>query len=46
MATVGETLFIALGLDASSAVDSLKQFQNNLQKYFKYDCKFSSKVGK
>lgn len=31
MATVGETLFIALGLDASSAVDSLKQFQNNLQ---------------
>ena len=31
MATVGETLFIALGLDASLAVDSLKQFQNNLQ---------------
>ena len=31
MATVGETLFIALGLDASSAVESLKQFQNNLQ---------------
>lgn len=31
MATVGETLFIALGLDASAAVDSLKQFQNNLQ---------------
>lgn len=31
MATVGETLFIALGLDASAAVESLKQFQNNLQ---------------
>ena len=31
MATVGETLFIALGLDASSAVEGLKQFQNNLQ---------------
>lgn len=31
MATVGETLFIALGIDASSAVESLKQFQNNLQ---------------
>ena len=31
MATVGETLFISLGLDASSAVESLKQFQNNLQ---------------
>lgn len=31
MATVGETLFIALGLDASSVVESLKQFQNNLQ---------------
>lgn len=31
MVTVGETLFIALGLDASLAVDSLKQFQNNLQ---------------
>ena len=30
MATVGETLFIALGLDASSAVEGLKQFQNNL----------------
>ena len=33
MATVGETLFIALGLDASSAVESLKQFQNNLQNF-------------
>lgn len=31
MATVGETLFIALGLDASSAVEGLKQLQNNLQ---------------
>ena len=29
MATVGETLFIALGLDASSAVEGLKQLQNN-----------------
>ena len=31
MATVGETLFIGLGLDASSAVEGLKQLQNNLQ---------------
>ena len=31
MATVGETLFISLGLDASSAVEGLKQLQNNLQ---------------
>ena len=31
MATVGETLFIGLGLDASSAVDGLKQLQNILQ---------------
>lgn len=31
MATVGETLFIALGLDTSSAVEGLKQLQNNLQ---------------
>ena len=31
MATVGETLFIALGLDASSAVEGLKKLQNNLQ---------------
>lgn len=31
MSTVGETLFIALGLDASSAVEGLKQLQNNLQ---------------
>lgn len=31
MATVGETLFIALGLDSSSAVEGLKHLQNNLQ---------------
>ena len=31
MATVGETLFIAFGLDASSAVEGLKKLQNNLQ---------------
>lgn len=31
MATVGETLFIALGVDTSSAVEGLKQLQNNLQ---------------